>query len=267
MSQDYGVWINCNGGPYSIDNPRGLSWSIPSGWAGVIDRLIPLCEGRIVLIHNPFGRTTKEGLMEFDQYFNCQRLAATKALVESFNDNIGRLVSVAQSVVVYIGAPHNSQRMIQAVNTPEAKGVDNWQYQWWYNLQPIIESGCSVGIDNMGKVDLPVYELHHVRGLQSLLQTHGREVWIEATTEFNSPLHNQFPMFVTNESFQGRHVLKNALSRFPNIANQATWYKQQIGVLLRSGDYADSELLNARLDLLRSAGVLPMLQFSMLGSK
>ncbi len=252
------IWVNCNGGPYTIENPRGLSWGLQRGWGPMIDRLIPLSAGRMVVLHNPFGRSRHDTFMEFDQYWKCQRLAVTKSVAESFNENIKRLVSVADSVVVYIGAPHNSQRMKDMLGA--ASTIDNWQYHAWYNLQPIIDSGCSLAIDNMGKVELERYEIHWIESVQSLLVRNDKRVWMEATTEFNSPLHDRFPMLVTNQTFQVRHVLTNASSRFPNVAGD--WYSQDVGVLLRESDY-DAAGLDARLALLRSVGVIPVLQFTM----
>lgn len=258
------IWVNCNGGPYTQDNPRGLSWGISRGWGDMINRLLPLAEGKLVMLHNPFGRTSEQTLMEFDQYFNCQRVA--KHVTASFDQHIGKLVKVAESVVVYIGAPHNSQRMLAALAVPEAVNVDNWLYQTWYNLQPILDNGCLIGLDNMAGVNIAPYESSWLLSLQHLARSHNRDIWIEATTEYNSPLHDKCPMFILDKLFQQRHVNKTAISRFPNVTNSQTWYKNQIGVLIRGNDYPDQELLNGRLMNLRAWGCLPVLQFNMLES-
>lgn len=259
------IWLQCasEAGPTAA-NPRQFSWGIHrDGYGPILDRLARVLKpAQRVMLHNPFGKPIAAGAkMEFDQQLNCEN-AGLSHVIKSFETSVAGLAKSAAEVIVYIGAPHNTPRMTSLVKGAPAS-LDNWLWNIWRSLRLPLELGCSIGFDNFGGEAITVYETRLAHFVDSLCRLYGRRVYVEATTQFDSPIHDQFPMFVLDDKFDERHELPQhpaVRNKLPVIGSDQ-WYLQDIYPLLQTGHFgagtAGQEKLRARVETLNQDGISP----------
>lgn len=261
----YHIWLQCASEKApTAANPRQFSWGIHrDGYGPILDRLMRvLSPGMRVMLHNPFGKPSSPGAkMEFDQQLNCEN-AGLSHIVKSFEKSVASLTKAAADVIAYLGAPHNTPRMTTLIQGAPAS-LDNWLWNVWRSLRLPLELGCSIAFDNFGGEAITVYETRLAHFVDSLCRLYGRRLYIEATTRFDSPLHDQFPMFVLDEKFDERHEPPQhpvVRGKLPLVGSE-TWYLQDVYPLFQTGHFGNDQSgrnkLIARVEAYNQEGISP----------
>jgi hypothetical protein len=205
---------------YSASNPETRMVRpdlIERGWEDFVARQIePALDAGFqrIMLHNPFGipvdsETGETQIMQFEQYLAAQQ--ELPALAEGFVEAWQPITERGVEVIAYFGGPHNSPTM-RALEGD----MDAWWDRAWDALQPALDAGMSIGIDNSA----PRLASSPTFLLAEALRERGVRVYIEARPHNVNPLWFDYPVVVrdptwiaTDPGLSGRHPI--VYSRFP----------------------------------------------------
>ena len=205
---------------YSSSNPETRmvrSDLVERGWVDFVTRRIePTLEAGFerIMLHNPFGipvdrETGETQVMQFEQYLAAQQEVPT--LAEGFVEAWLPITERGVEVIAYVGGPHNSPAM-RALEGD----MDAWWGRAWEALQPVLDAGMSIGLDNSAPrlADSPTFLLAEA------LRERGVRVYTEARPHNANPLWFDYPVVIrdptwiaTDPGISGQHPI--VYSRFP----------------------------------------------------
>jgi hypothetical protein len=205
---------------YSASNPETRmvrSDLIERGWEDfVATQIEPALDAGFqrIMLHNPFGiqvdsETGETQIMQFEQYQAAQQ--ELPALAEGFVEAWQPITERGVEVIAYFGAPHNSPAM-QALESD----MDAWWDRAWEALQPALDAGMSIGIDNSA----PRLASSPTFLLAEALRERGVRVYTEARPHNTNPLWFDYPVVLrditwtsSDPGISGNHPI--VYSRFP----------------------------------------------------
>lgn len=226
------------------------------------DREVIDQNGSPVMVREMSGGVWKTIKMEFDAELRL-RASDHRSIADDFWENI-QILRAAAEVIVYIGCPHNTNRMVKFL---EAKRYGSWNWAFWRCTENAIERHCSVAFDNCASLATYPKEASAIRDIDEVCKMFGQRAWIESTTEYGSLLHDQLPMIVTEDVLIGnRHIFPQhpaAVGRFP-VVSGPDWYKNPVVGLFNNGDWVNrKDEAQGRIDYLGEHGISSMLPFQM----
>lgn len=164
-------------------------------------------------------------------------------------------------VISYFGSPHNDRRCKKALSTEGY--FDNYLYILWKSLRPSLEIGSDIAFDNAGGIQPSTSIFHEATHNLIKFINIKRNSWIEATPALSNKEMYGYSNIITDKLFKQRHEIPQhpgVLGQYPVIGD-SNWYSGQTSVIMFQGDYNSIEDSAARIEKLRSYGMIPCLHF------
>jgi hypothetical protein len=248
------------GGSGSDDAKRQVGWSLDTiGWQGYVNgrvaRLRALGMKRLFL-HNPFGVLPNEDF-QFDQFIHAQDAGLTW-LTNGFASAFRPLMEAGIEVICYIGSTSRDPDF-------STLGIRDYLARVKRSVQPLIDAGCSIGLDNIvgqdrNSRDYMVAEMLRQNGVKVFNENRPPAVydhwhnfngvyhddgWLQTQPHINPELHWTAP----------NSMLTGEISRFTAHAPagysyfQSGWRAAAVMRIIRDGHTALTDL-----PILRSEG-------------
>lgn len=173
-----------------------------TGWGGFVeDKILPdLVWGvRRIQLHNPFG-DDPDKRMSFTQYLEAQQAGLdwlSEGFVEAWKPVIDGAYTGGEpvEVIAYIGSAMNDASM-EALY--QAGQLDEWYERAFACVQPLLDAGTSIALDNSGVV--PAEHPHYQFAV--MLQEMGVKVYMEAWPRTRNPHWARFSPIIAENFYR-----------------------------------------------------------------
>lgn len=133
------------GGATNDASKRRVGWDIDrNGWQGYVNGRVAQLRAlgmRRILMHNPFGTLPGEDF-QFDQYIHAQEMGLTW-LTNGFVQAWKPVTDAGVEVICYIG------KLAHDVDFTSLTDLQQYMARVKRSLQPMIDAGCSIGLDSI----------------------------------------------------------------------------------------------------------------------